>query len=133
MTSDVAEVVRRYYAVVADLGSTEEELAALMAPDVRIVERPNAITPSGADRGLDETLAGFRTGKLLLAEQSFDVHEVVVDGGRAAVRATWAGVVGVDNPRIPKGTRLVSHIAAFVRVREGLIEHLETFDCYEPF
>jgi ketosteroid isomerase-like protein len=132
MTSTVAEVVRRYYGTVADLGSTEDELRALMTDGARIVEHPNAITPGGADRGIEETVRGFLAGKALLADQSFEVEDILVVGDRAAVRATWTGTVGLENPRIPVGTRLVAHIAAFVTVVDGRVARLETFDCYEP-
>lgn len=132
MTSTVADVVRRYYQVVADLGSTEAELRSLMADDVRIVEHPNAITPLGAERGLEETVDGFLAGKALLARQTFEIVELLVVGERAAVRARWTGTVGVENPRIPKGSELVAHIAAFVTVDGGCVTRLETFDCYDP-
>jgi hypothetical protein len=39
-----AAVVRRYFAVVADLGSSREALLELLHPDARVVERPNALT-----------------------------------------------------------------------------------------
>src|SRR3954468_14714475 len=92
----VEDVVRRYYAVVGDLASSEDDLRPLVAPDLRVTEHPNAITPRGAVRDLTATLTGFRAGKALLRHQRFDVQQVLIDGDRAAVRATWRGLVGVD-------------------------------------
>ena len=130
---EVADVVRRYYAVVSDLGSTADELLALLDPAVRVTEQPNLLTPRRAVRHLDATLAGFAAGKRLLREQDFDVHEVLVDGDRAAVRATWTGTVGVDAAGFTAGTRLVAHVAALLTVRGGRVVEHATYDCYEPF
>jgi ketosteroid isomerase-like protein len=129
---DVEAAVRRYFAVIADLSSTEDDLRPLISADARVTEHPNAITPNGAVRDLDATLAGFRAGKSLLAAQKFDVHEVLTCGGRAAVRATWRGIVGVDAGPYRAGQRLTAHVAALLTVRDGLVVDHETFDCYEP-
>ena len=131
--SDAEAIVRRYYGIVADLGSTEEDLRAVLHPDARIVEHPNAITPHGAVRDVEGTIAGFLAGKTLLSAQRFDVHELLADGGRVAVRATWRGTVGIDTPRLSAGTELVAHVAAWIDVAEGLVREHQTFDCYEPF
>jgi ketosteroid isomerase-like protein len=125
-------VVRRYFATVADLGSSEAELRELLHPELVVVEYPNAITPQGAERDLEATVAGFLAGKQLLGRQSFEVHEALAQGDRVAVRATWSGTVGRDTPRLPAGTELVAHVAAFVELEDGLVRRHETFDCYEP-
>jgi ketosteroid isomerase-like protein len=130
--TDPAAVVRHYFEVVADLGSTADDLLALVHPDVRITEHPNALTPSGAVRDRDATLAGFIAGKHLLAAQSIDVHEVLAQDERVAVRATWRGTVGIDTPTLPAGAQLVAHIAALLTVADGRIREHETYDCYEP-
>ncbi|MDR7275730.1 nuclear transport factor 2 family protein [Catenuloplanes atrovinosus] len=129
----VESVVRRYYAVVSDLSSTEDELRALLSPGVRVTEHPNALVPAGAVRDLEATVAGFRSGKALLREQVFEVHEVLSDGPRAAVRATWRGVVGADAGPFRAGQELVAHVAALLTVDDGRVLAHETFDCYEPF
>ena len=132
-TADVESVVRRYYEVVADLSTRVDDLEPLLAPDFRVTEHPNAISPNGAVRNRDGTIAGFMAGKNLLREQSFDVHEIVVAGGRAAARLTWRGVVGIDAGPLTAGQQLVAEIASFLTVRDGRVVDQETFDCYEPF
>ena len=129
---DVEGVVRRYYATVADLASSEDDLRPLLAPGIRVTEHPNAVTPAGAVRDRDATLAGFHAGKSILREQVFDVQEVLVSGDRAAVRATWRAVVSRDAGPFRGGQELVAHVAAFLTVREGTVWAHETFDCYEP-
>lgn len=131
--SDPASVVRRYYEVVGDLDSSTEELLALLHPDVRLVEHPNPISPTGAVRDRDATVQGFLAGKRLLSSQVFELHEVLVSGDRVAVRATWRATVGEGGGRVAAGTVFVAHVAALLTVTAGLICDHETFDCYEPF
>ncbi|MFC7495373.1 MULTISPECIES: nuclear transport factor 2 family protein [unclassified Nocardioides] len=125
-------VVRRYFEVVGDLGSTRSDLEQLLDPGARFVEHPNAVTPTGAVRDVAGIVAGFEAGKVLLAEQSFEVHEVLVAGDRAAVRASWRAVVGVDRGPFCAGTALTAEMAGFVTVRDGRVVEHETFDCYPP-
>jgi ketosteroid isomerase-like protein len=131
-TAEVESVVLRYFATVSDLSSTEDDLLEVVHPHLRVVEHPNPITPRGAVRDLEETLQGFRAGKALLREQVLDVHEVVTCSDRAAVRATWRGVVGVDAGPFRAGHELVAHIAGLLTVADGRVVDHETFDCYEP-
>ena len=97
----VEDVVRRYYATVSDLRSTEDDRR--------------------------------RAGRSLLREQAFDGHEVVTSGHRAAVRATWRGVVGTDAGPFRADQELRAHVAALLTVRGGRVVEHETFECYEPF
>ena len=131
--NDVEGVVRRYYALVSDLSSAEDDLRGVLAPDVSIVEHPNALVRSGARRDLAQTLEGFRRGKAILRAQTFDVHDVLVQGDRAAVRATWTGVIAHDVGPFHAGQELTAHVAALLVVRDGLVVEHETYDCYEPF
>jgi ketosteroid isomerase-like protein len=130
---EVEAVVRRYYATVSDLSATEDDLRPLLAPGLRVTEHPNAVTRHGAVRDLTATLTGFGAGKALLREQAFDVHEILTSGERAAVRATWRGVVGRDAGPFRAGQELVAHVAAVLSVRDGQVLDHETYDCYEPF
>ncbi|GAA4935686.1 SnoaL-like protein [Actinomycetospora succinea] len=132
MTQDVAATVRRFYALTTDPDATEDDLAALLDADVRIVEHPNLVTPLGAERDRSQTLAGRRAGREVMARQAFEVHDVLVDGEHAAVRATWRGTVGVARGPLAAGTELTAQVAAHVTVRDGRIRSLETFDCYAP-
>jgi ketosteroid isomerase-like protein len=130
---DVEEVVRRYYRIVSDPSSSEDDLRSVLAADVTVTEHPNALIPTGARRDLAQTLEGFRRGKALLREQVFDVHDVIAAGDRAAARVTWRGVVGTSAGPFREGQRLVAHVAAMLTVRDGTVVEHETFDCYEPF
>ncbi len=128
----VDATVRTYYATVCDPASTADDLRRLLAADLTVIEHPNVLSPRGAVRDLAQTLAGFDAGRALLSEQDFDVHEVIATADRAAVRATWSGTLKADAGPLHAGRRLVAHVASLLTVRDGLIAHQETFDCYEP-
>jgi ketosteroid isomerase-like protein len=131
--SDAVAVVRRYYEIVGDLGSSADDLRGVLHPDVQIHEHPNAVTPNGSVRDRDAAVAAFEAGKGLLSEQSFDVHEAFASGERVAVRATWRGTVAQDAGPFRAGQELVAQVAALLTVKDGLVRRHETFDCYEPF
>jgi ketosteroid isomerase-like protein len=124
--SDAADVVRRYFAVVADLGSSQQDLEAVLHDDVQVIERPNPMNPAGAVRDRDHMVKGFLAGKELLASQSMDLHDLLADGDQVAVRATFRATT-------KDGMDMVAHLAGWLRVADGRIREHETFDCYEPF
>ena len=133
MNEATAAVVTRYFSIVADLTSTEDELREVLHPDVVLVEHPNPIRPQGAETDLEACVAGFLAGKALLSHQAIDVHDMVVDGERVAVRSTWTGTVANDAGPLKAGTELTAHMGGFLTVRDGRISRRETYDCYEPF
>lgn len=124
--ASIDDTVRRYFAVVADLSSTVDDLHAIVGPDARFREMPNPIAPAGAVQDLTQTTEGFLAGKRRLSAQRIDIDEIlVVPDDRAVVRSTWRGRIGE--------TDIVSHMAGFLRIRDGrIVEHI-TYDCYEPF
>lgn len=118
-------VVRRYFEIVSDLDSTTQDLESVIAPDAVFREMPNPISPIGAVRDVEATRAGFLAGKERLASQRIDIEQIHVIDDLAVVRSRWEGVVG--------STRIVAHMAGFVRVRDGRVLAHDTYDCYEPF
>ncbi len=132
MTNTVEATVREYYRIVGDLNCTQDQLLAIVHPDAVFTEHPNPIVPRGAVRTAAESIAGFRAGRALLREQSIEILEVLVNGDRAAVRATWSGVVGVDRGPFTAGTALSCVMAAFVTVTDNRITAHDTYDCYPP-
>ena len=103
----------------------EDALAKLMHPEARVSEMPNAINTHGTERDMDTALAAFRRGRQMLAEQSYEVHDVLEAGDKIAARATWRG-------RLVQGPELTAEIATFTEVRDGRIYRHATYDCYLP-
>ena len=133
MSTSPADAVRAYFAVVADVDSTESDLRDVLHPDAVFVEHPSPMAPHGRTHGLDGMLADFVSGKSLLAEQDIEVRSLLVEGDRVAVQSTWTGVMAHDVGALAAGTRLTAHMAGFLTVKDGLVVRHETYDCYEPF
>jgi ketosteroid isomerase-like protein len=133
VTTSPADAVRAYFAVVADLGSSESDLRAVLHPDVVFVEHPSPMAPHGRSHGLAGMLADFVSGTSLLVEQDIEVLSLLADGDRVAVQSMWTGVFRHDVGALAAGTRLTAHMAGFLTVRDGLVVRHETYDCYEPF
>lgn len=71
-------------------------------------------------------LGDAEQGVGLLSSQKYDVHSALRSGDTQILRLTWTG-------ELRTGRQLTAHIAQFVETRDGLINSIETFDCYEPF
>jgi ketosteroid isomerase-like protein len=108
-------------------------LAAVMHPQARVSEMPNAVNRGGTERDVAAAREAFARGRALLASQSYDVHEVLERGDTIAARATWRGTLAIDAGPLLAGQELVAHIATFTQVRDGRIFRHATYDCYEPF
>jgi ketosteroid isomerase-like protein len=102
-------------------------LAALLHPEARISEMPNAINREGTERDVAAARAAFARGRAMLHSQSYDVHEVIEAGDTIAARATWRGRLAAT------GQELTAHIATFTQVRDGKVFRHATYDCYEAF
>ena len=130
--AEVEKVVRRYCTLLNQLEPDLPALEALLSSKLRQIEHPNALSPHGVRRGKDQLLAEQRGTEELLAEQSFEILDVMVSGSRAAVRGVWAGSLRDAAGPLPAGTRLVAHVAAFLQVRDGRIVEHDSYECYEP-
>ena len=105
----------------------EAALARVLHPEAHISELPNLINRDGTERDAAAAREAFARGKGLLAEQRYDVHEVVQAGDTIAARTTWYGKIAAT------GQELTAHIATFTQVRDGKVFRHATYDCYEPF
>lgn len=130
--SAAKNVVRSFYAAIEE-GRHGDQLAAFLAPVARTIEHPNALVPTGRVSDRATMLANSTAGAGLLASQTYQVQSLVEVDGMVAVRLTWTGAIAQNAGPFTAGQQLTAHIAQFIRVRDGLIEEIETYDCYEPF
>lgn len=130
--SSAVDTVTSFYAAI-EQGRHGDALEELLAPDAVTIERPNVLVPSGRVSDRATMVAASSAGAGLLSSQQYDVRWIQEVGDTVAVRLTWRAVVAQDAGPFHQGQELVAHIAQFVRVRDGLIAEIETFDCYEPF
>lgn len=132
MSQSPIAVARRLYAAL-EAGTHGEDLRALFTADAVVVERPNLLKPAGARTPLEEVVKAASAGASFLASQSYAVHSAIEQGSLAVLRLTWTGELARDVGPFHQGQKLTAHIAQFVETRDGLVAHLETYDCYEPF
>lgn len=130
--SGPAAVVRAFYAAV-ESGHAGPALREHFTDDARTVEHPNLVVPAGRVSDLAAMQAASAAGAELLASQRYDVRSVVEHGDLAVARLRWTGVVARDAGPFRAGQELTAHVAQFVRVVDGRIAEVETYDCYEPF
>jgi len=125
------EVVERFLAAFDRRWPTDGELTELLDPDVRVVERPNMITPAGSERDGAAMRAALEKGRQLLAWQSYEVRDHVADGDTVVTRMRWTGELAVDAGPWRAGTRMSAWCVAHYRLSGGRIVRIEQHDCYE--
>src|SRR3954471_1579443 len=111
---------------------TEEDLDELVAPDVRLIDRPNLVNPTGSDRDAATMRAGMQAGRALLAWQRYDVRDHLAFDDTVVTRMRWSGELAVDAGAWTKGTKLSAWCVAHYRLRDGKIAEIEQHDCYGP-
>ena len=124
-------VVERFIAALDRRWPTEDELAELLAPEVRLVERPNLINASGSERDAAAIREGLAAGRKLLAWQSYEVRDHVASGDTVVTRMRWSGELAVDAGPRPAGTRMAAWCVAHYRLAAGRIVQIEQHDCHE--
>ena len=132
MEAGNVDVVERFLAAFDRRWPGDEELAQLLAPDVRFVERPNLVNPKGGERDLAAMQAGIEAGRQLLAWQRYEVRDHVASGDLVVTRMRWSGELAVDAGPWPAGTTLSAWCVAHYRLADAKIVEIEQHDCYDP-
>jgi len=114
-------------------GEHGDALRPYFTDDATVREYPNRIKPAGGSADLAALLDESTRGAGLLRSQRYDVVDEFAVGDTAVARLTWTGIVAADLGPFTAGQELTAHIAQFVRVRDGRVASIATYDCYEPF
>ena len=109
-----------------------EDAFAFVQPDVRFVERPNAINRGGQTRTLASAREGLARGKALLAQQTYDVTHTIESGDEVVVEAVWKGTLAIDAGPMKKGQVLEAFLCMVFVLRDGKIAEQRNYDCYQP-
>lgn len=126
-----ALVVREFYDAI-EQGIHGPALARFLTPDARTREHPNRLAPEGRTSDRAAMLAASTAGARLLSGQRYDVLWLRRIEDTVVARLTWRGIVAADAGPLRRGHEVTAHIAQFIRVSEGRIAEIETYDCYEP-
>jgi len=125
------DVVERFLAAFDRRWPTDQELAEVLAPDVRFVERPNLVNPTGTERDAASMREGLEKGRQLLAWQTYEVRDHVVSGDTVVTRMRWSAEIAVDAGPLAAGTRMSAWCVAHYRLEAGRIVQIEQHDCYD--
>ena len=90
-TAENVAHVERFLAAFDRRWPAKQELDELLAADVRFVERPNLVSPAGAERDTQAMRAGVEAGRKLLAWQRYEVRDHVAHGDVVVTRMRWTG------------------------------------------
>ena len=131
MGTPEVELVLRYHQAVA-AGATGDALAAFFTEDAIQRELPNLLFPSGNVSTVPAILAAAERGQKVIADQRYEVRNVVSQGDRVAVELEWSGTLKLPYGDLPAGHVLRAHIGAFLDIRDGKISGQRNYDCYEP-
>lgn len=102
-----------------------DRVAALLDPDVLVIEHPNRLNPAGVRYDAAALRAAGERGKALLASQTYEVRAMIVDGDRACAQMLWTG-------RLADGREMRAEICSVLELREGRIWRQEQYDCFLP-
>jgi ketosteroid isomerase-like protein len=126
------EVVRKYLKALQD-GESGDSLRSFFTEDVRQIEMPNQLNPSGQESDLEHMLQRSLRGKQILKSQTFEVVSQMADKDRVAVEARWTGVLAVTTGKLVAGTEMKASFAMFFEFRDGRIALQRNYDCFEPW
>ena len=122
-------VVRGYYAAMAH-GPATIDWEEWFAPAVIQEEFPNRLLPSGTRRDLRGMQEAAQRGQALLAEQEFELLDLMASGSKVVVEAEWRGRVARDAGPFRAGTQLRTRFAQVLELENGKIVALRNYDCF---
>lgn len=126
------DLVRGYYAALAgDPAALEWD--RWFAREVVQEEFPNRLLPEGTRRDFAGLQEAARRGHALMAEQTFELLNVLASGAKVVVEAEWRGRVSRDAGPFKAGTELRTRFAQVFEFRDGKIVAFRNYDCFYPW
>jgi len=134
MTIEAANLAKiRAYLQALEDGAVGETLARFFTPDARQVELPNRLNPGGGNSDLPTLVRRAEQGQKMLRSQRYEVQSEIAQGERAAVEATWIGILAVPLGSLVAGATMKAHFAMFFELSDGRIRSQRNYDCFEPW
>jgi ketosteroid isomerase-like protein len=126
------ETVRTYLAAV-ESGEAGAVLRKIFTEDIRQIELPNRLNPSGQQSDLAGMLLRSEQGRKVLRSQHYEILSELAQGSRVAVEAVWTGILAVPLGTLAPGSQMKAHFAMFFEFREGRIASQRNYDCFEAW
>lgn len=100
-----------------------ERVAALLHPDVELVEHPNKLNPRGARYDKAAIRAAGERGAAGMARERYEVRALTIEGDRAVAQIAWLGV-------LRDGREMRAEICSVIELRDGQVWRQEQYDCF---
>ncbi|MDX6456740.1 MAG: hypothetical protein QOE55_437 [Acidobacteriaceae bacterium] len=126
------ETVRTYLAAI-ESGEAGALLPRIFTEDIRQIELPNSLNPSGQQSDLAGMLQRNEQGRKVLRSQHYEILSEVVQGSRVAVEAIWTGILAVPLGTLTPGSEMKAYLAMFFEFRDGRIASQRNYDCFEAW
>jgi len=108
-------------------------LSSIFTEDMRQIELPNRLNPSGQESDLAGMLLRSEQGRKVLRSQHYEIVSEVAQGSRLAVEAVWTGILAVPFGTLTSGSEMKAHFAMFFEFRDGRIASQRNYDCFEAW
>lgn len=125
-------LIRAYFAAIEE-SAPLDNLAAFFTPDVQQREFPNRLVVQGAERGLEQLLAGRRRGREVVTDERYEILDAVVMGDRIAVELRWTARMRIPVGALKAGDAMEARCGVFFTIRDGHIARQHNYDCFTPF
>jgi ketosteroid isomerase-like protein len=123
-TEDAAAIARRWVELYNDGTPTyygSDRFLELYAEDCVWTESPSKMYPQGRKGSLAQLRPALAAGQAVLVNRHVVLKQVVGSGPIGAMHYIFSATVNKDVPGYSKGDRISLEVAAFLKVRQGLI------------
>src|SRR3954463_6677709 len=129
------ELIERAKAFVAVVSAAapREAIEAFCAEDIVQEEFPNLLRPQGAVRDFINWRAVCDRARYSLASQSNEVINAVAQGNCVIVETKWTAAFAVNFGKLVPGDTVRARVVHVLEFRDGLIVHIRSYYCFEPF
>ncbi len=126
-------IVDRYLRLLEKFSSNPDDFRAILHPEFRQTEYPNALNPRGQESDLQDTLRRMALGGKILAHQTFKTVSSTESGGRLVVEASWEGKMAIEAGPLKSGQLVRAHFCMVFELVDGKIHRQRNYDCFLPF
>ena len=123
----------REYLSALELCESAQALTRFFTPDVRQIELPNMLNPSGGESDLITLLQRVEQGRRVVGRQKYTVRNVLAQGNQVAVEAHWTGVLSIPFGTFAAGATMTAYFAMFFEFENGRIRLQRNYDCFQPW
>lgn len=114
-------------------GGPRETIEAFYAEDIVQEEFPNLLMPHGAVRDFINLRAAYDKSRHSIAAQSYEVVNAVASGHTVVLETIWTATLAIGFGKLAAGDKMRARFAQIFEFRDGLIQRIRNYDCFDPF